>query len=1256
MATTKGTLSLKNTGRKPRRNKVVTPSGSTHVSYKAKRSMGETIPQFQGGTGQPQMPDFKRDMSGVSGKGIWRHEEAKRQNLLSANPKLAAESASGSGRQGFWAEESVEDQFNYEESVLETIQSRTTSEQVLAGRINAAGLSASESFISNANEAKKLLASGINPSSLQYSNLPSEKLAYMTNVAGLDIGKLTQEVVAGSNEGWAAGAHNIHTYEGPDLHEPGFNQSIREAKTYGLNQKEVKSPTEQMLSVVGAMTVSKDLANQSINKPDSVNFNTADTTKFDEQVAQSTRALADLANLYLPQGSGRKLQNEVISALGKVLPTTIGDTGRAMMDNPNKIIAWDQALPDARRMKSLVSKSTGALLSNPKVNKNNRGVVKESIKHVKGLFNASNEGGLSRTRSSDAFEAKYIADELAAGGMDVSHTVLSQEASRDMGQEFRVTTDIREAMTEGMKMLGMKSEDLRDKDKAEMLKMVIEQGLDSESSEIMSVEASKSRSQSIDVAMAQHLSKREATVLSANAAREQEKIMSQRAIGKEMGDKGLTRGKPDTTLRDRIDRELVHSSGGKIHAQSSMFAEFKRAPKENIGPTREDMQRASRGAYKAAEARAVRSTLPEVKQEAAKQAGRSSKSPSQALAEFKLNNPNLTGYISDGKDEYGNVNEAQHELWKSKRKGKLSSSLAANMGSANTEDIGKTVSKVIGEALGKEGKAFEGNMYTESGNVLEPKALDWYRKNVDSSTFETGFLENKELPGQSTTPDAISREGKRAVEVKSREDLIDPKNPIGKQMSSLRKYNMQMQHQMYVLGLDEADLVQARRGVNPNRLFSNNDKDNFRVDTFSRDEELIGRMKPIWDTVGRNADKITGMPTKDQKALAKAVEEGNIASFEKISKKHGLDDAVVGLAGGSGSGGGRGGSGGGGRSRRTLLDVWGEQHGPSSASGLVKSGLAMSRYGRVANVVGAVGSVLWDGASALNNKNLELAYTARSSGMSEDMFAEQRRMLSSQQYISGNQAAEDIRNIGLASGGMSLGFTQGAERLVDGSRGLLNFGDIATYDPTKQGSAAAMLRKLKERGANRGYTDLQMAAIAEQTGLSSAVNTEKASQDRKDMNEAFARMDENIAKLATSAGDTLGEHIGSIANNFAETLSYFGITSSDDAPVTATTEAKARYDKKGFWGTVLDETLDIPRAAAHAFGLSDNNARYSGLIFKNPEFDVSNVDAVSGRSKPVEVIVTVNENGELKAKLNQIGADTTDGRINSYDYRRGAKY
>ncbi|AII26765.1 hypothetical protein AH6C_011 [Aeromonas phage pAh6-C] len=424
-----------------------------------------------------------------------------------------------------------------------------------------------------------------------------------------------------------------------------------------------------------------------------------------------------------------------------------------------------------------------------------------------------------------------------------------------------------------------------------------------------------------------------------------------------------------------------------------------------------------------------------------------------------------------------------------------------------------------------------GSIWTKSGDALEPVALDWYRKHVDPDAFEPGLIFNRNKAGQATTPDAIADGGRRNVEVKSRNKFIDPNNPLdANEAKTLRKNYLQMQHQMYLTGASSTDLVEILRDQeNPNAPLGKNglNDNNIRKRRVDRDDELIRQMRPQWETAGKAADKIAGLNDRTQKMFAKAVEEGNIQSFEKLSKRHGIEGhealaATLGLAEGKGSGGG-GGGGDNSRPYRGNYGGFGGRDAPTTLRGGVRGGLAaMGRPGKMLNVALAGAEILWDTANDINDTGLNLSAQARATGMSEDLFRKTRLSMTQGKYLDDASAMSDMSSIALAKGGLEQGFTDRAVNLVTSTRGAITLGDLQNTNLQDPDAIRNLMSQTESRLRRRGVSEFGIAATMEQSGLKSLLSATDAAGGRESLNNAVTNINDNILELKLTAGDYLG--------------------------------------------------------------------------------------------------------------------------------------
>ncbi|MGI4214848.1 YqaJ viral recombinase family protein, partial [Klebsiella pneumoniae] len=518
-------------------------------------------------------------------------------------------------------------------------------------------------------------------------------------------------------------------------------------------------------------------------------------------------------------------------------------------------------------------------------------------------------------------------------------------------------------------------------------------------------------------------------------------------------------------------------------------------------------------------------TASEAKAEQVKASG----DPEAARQKYFAERPWLKAVASDD-DKHDPMS-----AWQRHRRGKVTSSAAGGL--ADPETSRSAMHALVKGALTPLEQAAEigrGSIWTQSGDALEPVALDWYRKNIDPDAFEPGLIFNRNKAGQATTPDAIAKGGTRNVEVKSRNKFIDPKNPLDQnEARTLRKNYMQMQHQMYLTGANSTDLVEILRDPeNPNVPLGKNglNDSNIRRRTVARDDELIRRMRPQWEMAGKAADQIAGLGSSAQKMFAKAVEEGNIQSFEKLSKRHGIEGyealgATLGLGEGEGGGGkgGRGGRGGGGGN----YGGFGGRDAPTTARGAIRGGLSsMGRIGKMANVALSGAEILWNTGVDLNDTGLELSRNARATGMREGLFRNTRLSMMQGRYLNESDAMSDMSSIALAKGGLELGFTDRAVNLVESTRGAITLGDLHGTNLSDPDAIRNLMAQTEKRLRNRGVSEFGIAATMEQSGLKSLLSAADAEGGRESLNNTVTNIRDSFLEFQLKAGESLGTVAG----------------------------------------------------------------------------------------------------------------------------------
>ena len=1046
--------------------------------------------------------------SSPKSKAVYQSTERARSSLIGDYPEFSQATASKNGRLGFWAD--GEDIFAELSGSTESIHSdtyigsRVTSEQVLASRIQAAGPDVAAAFLNNAKKAIGL--QGVDHTGFAKSTNPAEKLAYMAGQGQINLQSVAS-AIRGANRDWG-NPQEEGTYEAD------FNERYAEAAMKKQASTSLQNPTQRAMSVVGAMTVSQRRWKQQVDAPDLItpdlptdlpthmrSQHTED--QWSEKLLAANKAMERLAQAYIDpskiQGdelgeSYERLLSRTTSVLNKLVPLKISDTGFEMAtQGPGAApIGWHRAMPTVAQVAKMLPGSDHEFLVD-KVNKmwtEQDGEITSpftaAIQTIREAYQSGDEGGMQKPKNFSHREQAYLQDELAASGLvDPTQTVVSQEAGRDEMYDFRVTTDINELIREAKASSGLKDWDL--KNNPEALQALKEAAF-------QIAETGEAPGQDL-----RHLTPAK---WDRNAVLPQARRREQ-AFPIEL--------RPETLFAP-----FQHSG----QASSSRRAAPAPSTPPTIGSTTATAASAAAAVFQAAG------------------------DPEAARAKYFGERPWLQA-IADDDDKMDPMSK-----WQRARRGRVTSSAASEL-----FDPTKTQSAMRrlleGAMTDPRSPATIGSqtMWTRSGDALEPLALDWYSKNIDPNTFSPGLIFNRNKPGQATTPDAIADNGRRIVEVKSRNAFIDPdkidtSTIQGKaDAATVRKNYIQTQHQMYLTGANSTDLVEILRDQeNPNLPKGKGglDASNIRTRRISRDDELIQRMAPQWEAAGKAADQISGLKPSQQKLFAKAVEEGNIASFEKLTKKYGIDGgaalaATLGMTdedatgGGKGSGGGSGGRRGG-RGRRPGGDFGGNFGGfggrdaPTDLRGGTRGVLsAMGPMGRMVNVGLTAAEIAWNTAKDLNNTGLNLSMSARSVGMSEQLFRNMRMDMASGRYIDMGAAQSDMSSIALAKGGMELGFVDRARQLVIGSRGAITLGDIQRTNLQDPSSVRKLMEQTEDRLRRRGVTDTGIAAVMEQTGLQSILGASDVEAGRQKLNDSVVQISDAVLSMELFAGGALGD-------------------------------------------------------------------------------------------------------------------------------------
>lgn len=1146
----------------------------------------------------------------------------------------------------FWEDEDGED---YVEHMLgrptESIHSEeymaqaTTPELIMASRIKAAGPDVAAAFMSHAEKAKAL--TGVDPSGFSMSTKPSEKLSYMAKQGQIDLQKVA-----------SAMRHHDKQWGNPKAegeYEDDFAQKLAEARKGGP-VKNIQDPTQRMMSVVGAMTTSDQSWKQQVDAPDLITPDSHD--KWVDPLQKAAQAIGMIAGAYIDPDkieggefgeSYAALHSRISKMLTRQIPARIANTGfeQATRGPGSKPVGWTQALPAVSDIAKTLPISDRMFLTSKvdkmwtEVDGRHESPFTDALKTIRDVYRTGNEGGLAKPKNLEHRERQYLLDEMTASGIvDPTQTVISQNPGRDEMYDFRVTNDASELLNDSLTALGVTQEDL-----------IGDQNVRAQVKRTAAELAARGESP---------------TALAASLV---PKVDYTKLFEDTQGIKGTLKfsGKhmygenkpPLIPLPDRgspapaTPEPYPEKSKGK-GGQATIAKKNPKAP-DAINP------------------RDVVQTAAEAKGEAAKASG----DPEAAREKYFAERPWLKAIASDD-DKSDPMSQ-----WQRHRRGKVTSSAAGGL--ADPEGKKSAMHALVKGALTPfetPAEIGKGSIWTQSGDALEPVALDWYRKNIDPDAFEPGLIFNRNKAGQATTPDAIANGGSRNVEVKSRNKFIDPENPLDQnEAKTLRKNYMQMQHQMYLTGANTTDLVEILRDPeNPNAPLGKNglNDNNIRRRTVDRDDELIRKMRPQWEAAGKAADQISGLNNNTQKMFAKAVEEGNIQSFEKLSKRHGIEGyEALGATLGLGEGGGgdkdkkkKGGSGGG------NYGGFGGRDAPTTARGAVRGGLsAMGAPGKMLNVALAGAEILWNTGIDLNDTGLELSKQARATGMREDLFRQTRLSMTQGRYLTEADAMSDMSSVALAKGGLEQGFTDRAVNLVESTRGAITLGDIHGTNLSDPDAIKNLMAQTETRLRNRGVSEYGIAATMEQSGLKSLLSAADAEGGRTDLNNAVTNISDTILAFKLEAGAALGtvagfgtDYFAAMTESLSEIAGYLAPKDRDPSrePLAnfgepqipkAWNAAKSRVQKdfnevKGWLGFETEQPeMEVEMPTASALELSEEISQFAGM---NGTLSVANQASLE---KSFESLSQEQRNRAMAA----VKGDALDTNQIARDVRGGGK-
>lgn len=504
-------------------------------------------------------------------------------------------------------------------------------------------------------------------------------------------------------------------------------------------------------------------------------------------------------------------------------------------------------------------------------------------------------------------------------------------------------------------------------------------------------------------------------------------------------------------------------------------------------------------------------------------------------------NPNLTFLTNDDdKHEAGSV-------WHHRRQGTLGSSSVPSLTNSKKSDA--TIKGLFKDALKTDEEKFfkpdptDFNINFSAGDALEEQGIGWYKANVDDSIFEPGMLKSSDPAkrGQSTTPDAMTSDGKKVVEFKSAQYLSDPyADPSTQEGRNQRQqwqtYYAQLQHQMYMTGAKSGDIVQMMKDpLNPHLPDGGKfTSDNIQRKTFARDDDYIKRMSPVWEQLGQSADALSGLSPSAQKSMAKAVSEGNIDAFEKLSKKHGIDaegsirDTLFGGDPSKSRRGGRGGGSGGDGNGGIFSGIAGANS--PGTKGILRGMASKSPVGRFVNIVAGIAEAGYDTAIDLNDESLAIASQSRAAGyQDEDAFRRTRDAMTKGRFLSQQDAINDISVLTNASGGLQSGHTDAAVNIVTSTRGAISFEDIYNLDPEDEDAVNNLIQDASERLADAGHSPFAIQAMMNKSGIRSALSLEGDTiEGREKFNQGVVEMTTAVETLKLDSISKMGEVGGNI--------------------------------------------------------------------------------------------------------------------------------
>lgn len=519
--------------------------------------------------------------------------------------------------------------------------------------------------------------------------------------------------------------------------------------------------------------------------------------------------------------------------------------------------------------------------------------------------------------------------------------------------------------------------------------------------------------------------------------------------------------------------------------------------------------------------------------------GTHTSSSDAAMANFFAANPHLVqGPTDDDKHQAGSEwREARHALF--------TSSGISDLGDTETSKK-KPVSgrqsllrKMMGEATSEFDATTtppEGNKYTRSGDALEDVVGEHLKKKYGGAIFSPGLITDPAKPGHGTTVDFMTETG--IHEVKSRQRFLNANDPTltPRERETLESNYAQIQHQMWMTGVKEAYLHEIIRDprdpMQPLGLDGLKEGINYRAQKYKLDEEFVARNEEMWRAVGKTTAQINELSPEVQRQFAHAVKQGNLASFEELAEKHGIEGAGayakhMGLGEGNrntgeefadnlvaalerkGGGGGRGGSGGG-------------------LFGLLGNAIPNTPFGKMLSAGLGIGSMLFDTAAQANEVSLQQDASSRAAGFRDSsLFREAKSGLRSDLMLGGEEAEKSIQAIALAKGGLAVGDPKAAINMVAATRGAITLQDFEKLNLSDPDAVSSFFSDARQKLLDRGLAPEEIAAIAAQHPGLSALTAKPPTEGEQKLNTIFADLEEFAGDAWTFGASFLGHTLSS---------------------------------------------------------------------------------------------------------------------------------